>query len=103
LPWAARSLTYVLGLPQAGGAERTIEPNTLTLLMPEPNETSLFFVLCPLLVWCALIHACYSPLLVTNSDIFRYVLGAVETFLDAVPSAGFFQGHFQLLLLSMLI
>jgi hypothetical protein len=23
---------------------------------------------------------------------FRYVLGAVETFLDAVPSAGFFQG-----------
>jgi hypothetical protein len=24
--------------------------------------------------------------------ICRYVLGAVETFLDAVPSAGFFQG-----------
>jgi len=23
---------------------------------------------------------------------FRYVLGAVETFLDAIPSAGFFQG-----------
>jgi hypothetical protein len=24
---------------------------------------------------------------------FRYVLGAVETFLDAVPAAGFFQGY----------
>jgi hypothetical protein len=25
-------------------------------------------------------------------SICRYVLGAVETFLDAIPSAGFFQG-----------
>jgi hypothetical protein len=28
--------------------------------------------------------------------IFRYVLGAVETFLDAVPSAGLFQSKLQM-------
>jgi hypothetical protein len=32
----------------------------------------------------------FSPCL--DIPICRYVLGAVETFLDAVPSAGFFQG-----------
>ena len=33
---------------------------------------------------------------------FRYVLGAVETFLDAVPSAGLFQSKLQLIWISML-
>lgn len=33
-----------------------------------------------------------------ENAIFRYVLGAVETFLDAVPSAGFFQGALLLII-----
>jgi hypothetical protein len=32
---------------------------------------------------------------------FRYVLGAVETFLDALPSAGLFQSKFRVILVSM--
>ena len=33
-----------------------------------------------------------STLFIFGIILFRYVLGAVETFLDAVPAAGFFQG-----------
>lgn len=60
-----------------------------------------FWIICYLLVGCS--HAGVSLICVleTYMAIFRYVLGAVETFLDAVPSAGLFQSKLHMVWISM--
>lgn len=46
-----------------------------------------------------IVYNLHPPTVLLGITINRYVLGAVETFLDAVPSAGFFQGTYVIQIL----